>query len=131
MNKLENLIIKHAEYSDLKSELKRKISAELSKHKYNEEFEGMLSGKDALSEGDIIYGTCGNHTYQAVKMLNRDSDGYGAYQYDEILNMYACEHCLNARELKLEMSIVGTKLGQIRGAITRAGRNLNRVKQDK
>jgi len=131
VDKLKNLIIKHAKYSDLKSELKRKISAELAKHKYSKEFEEVFSGKDALSNEDVIYGTCGNHAYRAVQVLNSEACEYESYGYDEVLHMYACKHCLKARKLKLEMGIIGTKLGQIRGAITRTGRNLNRVKQDR
>ncbi|QDP52094.1 MAG: hypothetical protein Unbinned706contig1000_38 [Prokaryotic dsDNA virus sp.] len=120
---LESLIIKHAKYADLKSNLKRKIGVELSNHKYSEAFEEVFIGKDELSNEDIIYGTCGNHAYEAVKILNRDNDG--GYGYDEVLNMYGCEYCIKARKLKIEMGFVGTKLGQIRGAITRVGRKLN------
>ena len=123
MNQLESLISKHAKYSDLKSDFKRKISVELSKHKYSEAFEEVFTGKDKLSNEDIIYGTCGNHAYQAVKILNRDNDD--GYSYDEVLHMYGCERCIHARKLKIDMGFVGAKLGQIRGAITRAGRKLN------
>lgn len=123
MNQLESLISKHAKYSDLKADFKRRIDFELSKHKYSEEFEDVLTGDDKLSNENIIYGTCGNHAYQAVKILNRDNDG--CYSYDEVLHMYGCDHCINARKLKIDIGFVGTKLGQIRGAITRVGRKLN------
>jgi hypothetical protein len=119
---IESLVVKHAKYADLKSDLKRKIGAELSNHKYSEAFEEVFSGKDKLSNEDIIYGTCGNHAYEAVKILNRDNDG--GYGYDEVLHMYGCESCIKARKLKIEMGFIGTKLGQIRGAITRVGRKL-------
>lgn len=120
---IESLVIKHAEYADLKSDLKRRIGIELSNHKYSDLFEDVFDGKDKLSNEDIIYGTCGNHAYQAVKILSRDNDG--CYSYDEVLNMYGCVNCINARNLKIEMGFIGTKLGQIRGAITRVGRKLN------
>ena len=124
MNQLENLIAKHAELSDLKSDLKRKVGAELSKHKYSAEFESVFSGDDKLSNDDVAYGTCGNHAFMAVKILNRDNDG--GYGYDEVLHMYACTSCIKARAYKIEMGFIGTKLGQIRGAITRVGRKLNK-----
>ncbi len=118
----ESLLIKHAKYADMKSDLKRRLDVELSQHKYSEAFEEVFSGKDELSNEDVIYGTCGNHAYQAVKILNRDNnDSYG---YDEVLHMYGCDHCIAARKLKIEMGFVGTKLGQIRGAITKVGRRL-------
>lgn len=123
MNQLENLIAKHAEYSDLKSDYKRRISVELSNHKYSAEFEDVFDEENPLSNEDIIYGTCGNHAYQAVKILNRDNDDN--YGYDEVLHMYGCASCITARALKIEMGLVGTKLGQIRGAITRVGRKIN------
>ena len=119
---IESLVIKHAKYADLKSDLKRRIGVELSKHKYSEEFEEVLTGKDALSNEDVIYGTCGNHAFKAVKVLSRDNDG--CYGYDEVLHMYGCDSCIKARKLKIEMGFIGTKLGQIRGAITRVGRKL-------
>ena len=121
---IESLVIKHAKYAGLKSDLRRKIGVELSNHKYSESFEEVFSGKDKLSNEDIIYGTCGNHAYQAVKILNRDNDG--GYGYDEVLHMYGCDACIKARKLKIEMGFIGTKLGQIRGAITRVGRNLTK-----
>jgi len=124
LKKLKNLIAKHAEYADLKADLKRKICVEMCKHEYSEEFEDVLCGDDKLSHKDVIYGTCGNHAYQAVKVLNRDNQDY--YTYDEVLHSYGCKHCIAARKLKIEMAAVGTKLGQIRGAITRVGRKLNR-----
>ncbi len=123
MSDLKSLIAKHAEYADLKADFKRRISVELSKHEYSEEFEEVLCGDDKLSDEDVIYGTCGNHAYQAVKVLNRDNpDCYG---YDEVLHNYGCKHCIAARKLKIEMAAIGTKLGQIRGAITRVGRKIN------
>jgi len=122
MNKLEALISRHAHYADLKSELKRKIGVELSNHKYSKEFEDVFTGEDKLSNEDITYGTCGNHAYEAVKILTRDNDG--GYGYDEVLHMYGCASCITARCLKIEMGFVGTKLGQIRGAITRVGRRI-------
>ena len=124
MDKLALLISKHAKYSDLKSDFKRKIGVELSNHKYSTEFEDVFCGDDKLSNDDVTYGTCGNHAYQAVKILNRDNGG--GYSYDEVLHMYGCANCITARCLKIEMGIVGTKLGQIRGAITRVGRKLNK-----
>jgi hypothetical protein len=123
MNQLENLIAKHAEYSDLKSDLKRKAGVELSNHKYSAEFEDVLDGENKLSNDDIIYGTCGNHAYKAVQILNAQNDG--GYGYDEVLHMYGCASCITARVYKIEMGFIGTKLGQIRGAITRVGRKLN------
>ena len=123
MNKLENLIAKHAEYSDLKSDYKRKIGVELSNHKYSVEFEDILHGENALSNDDVVYGTCGNHAYKAVKILNAENDG--GYGYDEVLHMYGCSSCITARVFKIEMGFVGIKLGQIRGAITRVGRKIN------
>ena len=66
---IESLVIKHAKYAGLKSDLRRKIGVELSNHKYSESFEEVFSGKDKLSNEDIIYGTCGNHAYQAVKNI--------------------------------------------------------------
>ncbi len=121
---MESIVMLHAKYADLKSDLKRKIGIEISKHKYSEEFEEVLSGKDKLSNEDVIYGTCGNHAYQAVIVLNRDNGG--GYGYDEVLHMYGCDSCIKARKLKIEIGFVGTKLGQIRGAITKAGRKLNK-----
>ncbi len=121
---IESLVIKHAKYADLKSDLKRKIGVELSNHKYSDLFEDVFDGKDKLSNEDVIYGTCGNHAYEAVKILNRDAYEYEAYGYDEVLHMYGCESCIRARKLKIEMGFIGTKLGQIRGAITRVGRKL-------
>tara|TARA_R110000851_G_scaffold219118_2_gene371911 strand:+ start:1102 stop:1485 length:384 start_codon:yes stop_codon:yes gene_type:complete len=123
MNQLESLISKHAEYSDLKSDLKRKAGVELSNHKYSDLFEDVFCGENKLSNDDIIYGTCGNHAYKAVQILNVQNDG--GYGYDEVLNVYGCESCIKARALKIEMGFIGTKLGQIRGAITRVGRKLN------
>jgi hypothetical protein len=124
---VESLLIKHAKYADIKSDLKRKIGVELAKHKYSEEFDDIFSGEDKLSNDDVIYGTCGNHAYQAVKILNRDNGG--GYGYDEVLQMYGCESCITARRLKIEMGFIGTKLGQIRGAITKVGRKLSATKQ--
>jgi hypothetical protein len=121
---IESLIIKHAKYSDLKRDFKRRIGVELSNHKYSEAFEEVFSCDDKLSNEDVIYGTCGNHAFQAVKILNRDNEG--GYGYDEVLHMYGCDSCINARKLKVEMGFIGTKLGQIRGAITRVGRKLNK-----
>ena len=62
-----------------------------------------------MSNEDIIYGTCGNHAYQAAKVLNRDNPDY--YSYDEVLHNYGCKHCIEARRLKIEMAATGTKLG--------------------
>ena len=123
MNQLERLISKHAKYSDLKSDFKRRIGVELSNHKYSSLFEEVFSEDNQISNDDIAYGTCGNHAYQAVIVLNIENDG--GYGYDEVLNMYGCDCCINARKLKIEMGAIGTKLGQIRGAITRVGRRLN------
>lgn len=123
MNKLEALISKHAKYSDLKMGFKRAINEELIKHEYSSLFEDVFYGDNKLSNDDVVYGTCGNHAFQALKILNDDNDD--SYGYDEVLNMYGCSHCIKARKLKIEMASIGTKLGQIRGAITRVGRRLN------
>lgn len=124
MSKLENLIKKHAKYADLKSDLKRKIGVLLSNHKYSDDFEDVFCGDNELQPDDITYGTCGNHAYEALKILNNQQGDFG---YDEVLHMYGCDSCIKARKLKIEMGFVGTKLGQIRGAITRAGRKLNKA----
>lgn len=124
MSDLKRLVAKHAEYSDLKACLKRKIRVEISKHEYSKKFEDVLCGDDKLSHQDLIYGACGYHAYKAVKVLNRDNQD--CYSYDEVLQNYGCDHCIAARKIKLKMNVVGAKLGQIRGAITRVGQKLNR-----
>ena len=124
MNQLESLISKHAKYSDLKSELKSKVCDEYSKHK-DSDFKEIFTGDDKLDELDEALSICPTLAYRAVKILNRDAQWPECYSYDEVLHMYGCEHCIKARSLKKELATVNQKLGQIRGAITRAGRKLN------
>lgn len=128
MSNLESLAIKHAKYSGMKRDIKRKIGVELSNHKYSSSFDEVFTDDDVLSNDDIAYGVCANHAYQAVKILNRDAQWPDGYGYDEVLHMYACDACINARKLKRALGEAGTKLGQIRGAITKAGVKLHKSK---
>jgi len=128
MNQLESLLSKHAIYSDLKRDLKRKIGVELSNHNEKDmDFSEVFTGDDKLNELDKAIEYCPGLAYRAVNILNRDAQWPEGYSYEEVLHMYGCQHCVNARKLKVEMGTVGNKLGQIRGAITRAGRKLNNI----
>ena len=58
-----------------------------------------------------------------------DSENPESYEYDEVLQNYGCEHCNKARDLKLAHGKLKTRLGQIRSAITKVGRKLNKETQ--
>lgn len=47
--------------------------------------------------------------------------------FDEAIYTFGCEHCQRARTLKKEIGKIGTKIGQIRGQITRYGKRLSDV----
>ena len=66
--------------------------------------------------------TCAEMTYHAMVNFNkRFDDGYG---YDELLQMYGCEHCQKARQLKRDLCKLKQDRGRIHSAITKIGRKL-------
>tara|TARA_R110000851_G_C12701932_1_gene526239 strand:+ start:72 stop:473 length:402 start_codon:yes stop_codon:yes gene_type:complete len=132
MSNLESLAIKHAKYSGMKRDIKRQIGVELSNHDpKGMDFSEVFIGDDKLSELDEAIEYCPGLAYQAVKILNRDTQWPECYGYDEVLSMYGCDSCNNARKLKVSLGQVGMKLGQIRGAITKAGIKLHEQSNNK
>ena len=122
MSNLESLAIKHAKYSGMRRDIKRQIGVELSNHNSEDmDFSEIFTGDDELDELDEALEYCPSLAYQAVKILNRDTQWPECYGYDEVLSMYGCNSCNNARKLKISLGQIGMKLGQIRGAITKAG----------
>ncbi|WP_158144910.1 hypothetical protein [Vibrio metschnikovii] len=65
---------------------------------------------------------CIEMTYHAMVNFNkRCDDGYG---YDELLQMYGCEHCQKARQLKKDVGKLKQERGRIHSAITNIGKTL-------
>jgi hypothetical protein len=128
MSNLELLAVKHAKYAGMKRDIKRQIGVELSSHDGKDmDFSEVFTGDDELREIDESIEYCPSLAYQAVKILNRDAQWPECYGYDEVLSMYGCSHCNNARKLKISLGQIGMKLGQIRGAITKAGIKLQKT----
>ncbi|EOH0514095.1 hypothetical protein ACNPDE_002096 [Vibrio fluvialis] len=68
------------------------------------------------------YATCLNYTYETFKDFN--SNSYDGYEYDELLQMYGCEHCQKARQLKKSVGKLKQERGRIHSAITQIGKML-------
>ena len=123
---INSLFINHAVYADKARVIKREMGAELDQCKHND-FEEVITTSDLEKNPDIFMGTCLNVAYYAKKIM--DSENPESYEYDEVLQNYGCEHCNKARDLKLEHGKLKTRLGQIRSAITKVGRKLNKETQ--
>ena len=142
MTNLEKLVADHAYWSDKRKELKRLGTVEIAKcngsqrvlvtqsdqHKFLTpvEFEPYYTGEN-----------CIEYAYSVVRNEYIEPDCYEydiGISYEEIWNgnhedangnpWEPCEHCKKVRELKKERGKAGMRLGQIRGTMTRIGRNI-------
>ena len=123
MANLENLIAGHAYWSDKKRELKEKGAIEASS------CEGLDTCEDNHNQIIGIGKTCIQETIDELDSI-RAENPYEYYSFNEVWdNKVAedeiCQHCINVRELKKERSKASRRLGAIRAAITKIGRNLD------
>jgi len=144
MANLEKLIADHAYWSDKREELRRLGVLEIVKcngmqRTYHEKpnscesyfeimpFEPYYSGVNCIQHAFNIkkeYESEHDHAYYN-EGLSYEEIWEGLHEENNGKYWEPCEHCKKVRELKKERGKAGMKLGQIRGAITRAGRKLN------
>lgn len=62
---------------------------------------------------------CARYAWKEIKDNPREG-----YIWEELMHMKACETCLEAYELKLEIKEIKKKIGVSRSAITRMARNI-------
>tara|TARA_R110001599_G_scaffold339851_1_gene559750 strand:+ start:37091 stop:37471 length:381 start_codon:yes stop_codon:yes gene_type:complete len=115
--KLENLIAGHAYWSDRKSQLKKQGAKEAESCEKTANY-NWLSNKPFPK-------TC---IETAFNSRNKQFDGYGGPDFNDVWNEMIgdgeiCQHCINVRALKRKRMIASRRLGCIRAAITKAGRN--------
>lgn len=135
---LETLAIRHYELRQEQIRLRELRAVELSKCEFNI----VTCASDFLQEPDrtvknerlsIIADftsrkpTYMDNCYSMIFDGLKEQDEY--YGFDEALFNYGCEHCNKARDLKREIGAIGTKIGQIRGQITRYGKRLLEAKK--
>ena len=121
---IETLIIKQAQLSDLRRELKARGCEEAAKCT-RLKAQGM--GVFGLSVGD----TCIAEAYKCWKDDCEEAafNHCGGPDFEEIWQISidegeVCQHCQNVRELKRQRMRAGEKLAGVRAAITRVGRRL-------
>ena len=120
---MESLFKNHAIYADKARAIKRDMGAELDQCEHND-FEEVITKDDLQKNPNIFMGACVNTAYYAKKIMDNENPDF--YEYDEVLGNYGCDHCIKFRELKREHGKLKIRLGQIRAAITKIGRNLNK-----
>jgi hypothetical protein len=123
----EQLIAGHAYWSD-------KAKEDLSIH-----FD--LKDSCAINVGFPPSGNCFEKAYKLVGQNRADADeafeeGYGDWctaSFDEIFSgtsthdFEACDHCKKVRDLKKKRTYAKRRLGAIRAAMTRVGRNIDYI----
>lgn len=117
MNKFEKLISDHAFWSD---EIKR------LKEAGRDEFEKCTS----LDEHQL---TCINMAYQ--DWVDDKSNGFYSVDFEEVYAELVtrgeiCEHCIELRKLRKQRIAARRRLGQIRSAITMAGRKIRVISEE-
>lgn len=124
---IENLVMKHAKYSDRKRELKKLGEQESERCTSLNRQE--IPGVEGLFE---TFGkSCITKAYEGHQDAVAEVSEFGGFiHFDEtwqdcLAEEEICEHCIAVRELKRERMKVSSKLGQIRGVITRVGRRMN------
>lgn len=130
MKNLKNLIAGHAYWSDKKKELAQKGSIELSKCLKTKVKAVPISAQDEiefLPIGTLSYSIGKNCIELAIDKLNQDrvENLYQGFSFYEAWGEIGpCEHCIKVRELKKERTKASRRLGNIRAAMTRIGRNI-------
>ena len=130
MSNLKNLIAGHAYWADKHRSLKQQGSEELwkcTKAKPATETELPAVGFLGNLPRTITTGFNKNCFELAIDYLKdlRDENPYDSYSFDEAWGeVEPCQHCEKTRELKKERSKASRRLGNIRAAMTRIGRNL-------
>ena len=134
---LEALAVKQYELRQEQERLTELKANALSKCLlYRVEYDGTLHSKSTKERTEHIEvighftsrkPTYDDNCYSMIIDGLKEHDEY--YGFDEALFNYGCEHCNNARKLKRELGAIGTKLGQIRGQITRYGKRLSEAKE--
>lgn len=113
LQKLENLIAGHAYWSDKKKELKLQGGIEFYKCKRNDgSVEYMMTGKNCFELANEIY--------------KNPADGFIDFDvvWTESDEFDPCCHCMKTRDLKKRRNHASMRLGVIRAAMTRLGRNI-------
>lgn len=116
---MQKLIAAHAYWSDRRRELRQEGFDELMK----------CPGIETVELGLFAGESCIDRVVDATKTANAENCGEDDFRFDDIWSeMVAdgevCEHCQRVRELKSQRVYASRRLGNIRGAITRVGRNL-------
>jgi len=90
-------------------------------------------GADALfrcdREDNSPVESCISRAYHEWQGINEEEGPYNPISFEEVWQEMICEgrvcrHCQEARELKAERMVASRRLGAVRAAITRVGRNL-------
>lgn len=120
---IDSLLIRQAELSDLRRELKAQGSRELDKCERQR--------KDVSALGFVDGENCISSVFQSWKDEVSESAIYqcGGPDFestweDAVLEGDVCRHCQNVRALKKQRAQAGRELGGVRAAITRVGRRL-------
>ena len=117
MNKFEKLISDHAYWSDEVRRLRADGTAEFEKCK-------------SLGEYQL---TCINMAYQ--DWVDDKSNGFYSVDFEDVYAELVargeiCEHCIELRKLRKQRIAARRRLGQIRSAITMAGRKIRAISEE-
>ena len=91
-------------------------------------------GADALfrcdREDNSLFETCLSRAYDECRDIDEQEGPYSPIPFEEVWQEMICEgracrHCQEAREIKAERMVASRRLGAVRAAITRVGRNLS------
>lgn len=120
---IESLLIKQAQLSDLRRELKAKGSEEADKcERYAKDVKrlGYVDSKNCIGwvfecfKDDVAEAACNHCSGPEFEEVWQISVGEGE----------VCQHCRNVRNFKKQRMQAGRELGGVRAAITRVGRRL-------
>lgn len=121
---IETLLIKQAQLSDLRRDLKAQGVAESDKCERQRRDVHALGFVDSRNCIEAAY-----HEWQGEmkeSALYGDGPDFEEMWSNAVLEGEVCQHCQNVRELKKQRMQAGRELAGVRAAITRVGRRLAR-----
>lgn len=123
LEKLQNLIAGHAYWSDKKSNLKIQGGAEFSNCE--------RINVDKPNSFDVNFDSCLDVAHKITYKLNKENNPGVYYYFEDVWSrdiddkFQPCQRCINGRKIKAERVNASMRLGAIRAAMTRLGRNLD------
>lgn len=120
--KMRKLIADHAYWSDRKRRLKKEGEAEMTQCTRMERFD---DGFGLIATGtSCIALAWGEYRWDDARSMYEDPPDFDQVWNEMIEEGEICTHCQNVRKLKRERVHASKRLGNVRSAITKAGRSL-------